>query len=172
MDLYAELILEHAKQPHGAGLREPFAGQSHQVNPTCGDEVTLRIAVQGSGSSTVVRDVSYDIQGCAISQASTSVLHDLVAGQPLSQVHAVADAMHAMVTGRGEVVGDEAVLGDGVALAGVARYPARVTCALLGWMALREALAQATVSLDARTPHVSPDNQPPGDRLPEEQAPP
>ena len=82
MDLYQELILEHSKRPHGAGLREPFEAEVHHVNPTCGDEVTLRL--QLSEDRTRVDDVSYDAQGCAISRASTSVLHDLVAGRPVA----------------------------------------------------------------------------------------
>lgn len=136
MDLYAELVLEHSKRPHGAGLREPYDAQSHQVNPTCGDEVTLRVRLDGD----TVADVSYDAMGCAISKASSSVLHDLVAGQPLEDVRRTSAAMHAMLTSRGQDTGDEDVLGDGVALSGVSKYPARVKCALLGWMALADAL--------------------------------
>lgn len=143
MDLYQELILEHSKRPHGAGLREPFGAQVHHVNPTCGDEVTLRVSLAGSGAQTAVADVSYDAVGCAISRASTSVLHDLVAGRPLREVAGAVDAMRAMLTSRGADPGDEDVLGDGVALAGVAKYPARVKCALLGWMALTDALSQS-----------------------------
>ncbi len=143
MDLYQELILEHSKRPHGAGLREPFGMQVHHVNPTCGDEVTLRVRVEGAGDAAIVGDVSYDAMGCAISRASTSVLHDLVAGRPLHQVRAAQDAMHTMLTSRGADPGDEDILGDGIALAGVARYPARVKCALLGWMALIDALKRA-----------------------------
>jgi nitrogen fixation NifU-like protein len=141
MDLYQELILEHSKAPHGAGLREPYATQVHHVNPTCGDEVTLR--VQLSQDRTAVQDVSFDALGCAISKASTSMLHDLVAGRSLAQVQVTGDAMKAMLTSRGQDAGDEDVLGDGVALSGVAKYPARVKCALLGWMALQDALTQA-----------------------------
>jgi nitrogen fixation NifU-like protein len=140
MDLYQELILEHSKRPHGAGLREPFEAEVHHVNPTCGDEVTLRVHVDGERS--VVSDVSYDALGCAISTASASVLHDLVVGRELDDVHRTYDAMHAMLTSRGADPGDEDVLGDGVALSGVSKYPARVKCALLGWMALQDALTQ------------------------------
>ena len=143
MDLYQELILEHYKRPHGSGLREPFGAQVHHVNPTCGDEVTLRVQVEGTGADAVLSDVSYDALGCAISRASTSVLYDLVVGQPLAQVLATHTAMHAMLTSRGADPGDEDVLGDGIALVGVAKYPARVKCALLGWMALTDALTQA-----------------------------
>ena len=146
MDLYQELILEHSKRPHGAGLREPFGAQVHHINPTCGDEVTLRVQVEGGGDDAVVTDVSYDALGCAISRASTSVLHDLVVGRPLREVLATHTAMHAMLTSRGTVNGDEDVLGDGVALAGVSKYPARVKCALLGWMALTDALTRAAAT--------------------------
>ena len=141
MDLYQELILEHSKRPHGAGLREPFEAEVHHVNPTCGDEVTLRLRL--SADRRRVDDVSYDAQGCAISRASTSVLHDLVAGRPVADGLRAAAAMETMLTSRGADPGDEAVLGDGVALTGVGKYPSRVKCALLGWKALTAALAQA-----------------------------
>ncbi|GAB3596642.1 SUF system NifU family Fe-S cluster assembly protein [Angustibacter peucedani] len=143
MDLYQELILEHSKTPHGSGLREPFGSEVHHVNPTCGDEVTLRVQVDDAADEPVLADVSYDALGCAISKASTSVLHDLVAGRPLPEVARTAEAMRAMLTSRGQDAGDEDVLGDGIALSGVSRYPARVKCALLGWMALQDALTQA-----------------------------
>ncbi|GMA84980.1 iron-sulfur cluster assembly scaffold protein NifU [Angustibacter aerolatus] len=138
-------MLEHSKRPHGAGLREPFGAQVHHVNTSCGDEVTLRVAVDHD----VVSDVSYEAVGCAISRASASVLHDLVAGQPLAQVRASSDAMRAMLTSVGKDPGDEDVLGDGIALAGVSKYPARVKCALLGWMALQDALVQAGAPMAA-----------------------
>ena len=149
MDLYQELILEHSKRPHGAGLRAPFAAEVHHVNPVCGDEVTLRVRMSADGSA--IEDVSYDAQGCAISRASTSVLHDLVAGRTVPDALRTSAAMQAMLTSRGRDPGDEDVLGDGVALAGVAKYPARVKCALLGWMALAAALAQADARATATT---------------------
>jgi nitrogen fixation protein NifU and related proteins len=152
MDLYQELILEHSKRPHGGGLREPFEAQVHHVNPTCGDEVTLRVHLEREGERVVVRDVSYDALGCAISKASSSVLHDLVAGQALDDVERTFEAMRAMLTSRGSDPGDEDVLGDGVALTGVSKYPARVKCALLGWMALQDALHQAAPRTPADNP--------------------
>jgi nitrogen fixation NifU-like protein len=136
VDLYQQLIIEHSKRPHGEGLRDPFAAQAHHVNPTCGDEITLRVALAGD----TVEDVSYDALGCSISRASASVLHDLVVGRSLEEVVTVRDAMQHMLTSRGEDEGDEDVLGDAVAFAGVARYPARVKCALLSWSALADAL--------------------------------
>jgi nitrogen fixation NifU-like protein len=140
MDLYAELILDHAKSPHHAGLRAPYDVEVRQVNPVCGDEVTLRLSLSGQGAEAQVQDVSYDAQGCAISKASTSVLTDLVIGHPASHAVAVGEAIREMVRSRDGSAADEDVLGDAIALQGVARYPARVKCALLGWTALTEAL--------------------------------
>ncbi|ORV49813.1 iron-sulfur cluster assembly scaffold protein NifU [Mycolicibacter engbaekii] len=136
---YQEVILDHYKHPQHRGLREPFGAQVHHVNPTCGDELTLRVALDGEQ----IADVSYDGQGCSISQAATSVLASQVIGLSVDQALATFDAFHEMVSSRGTVEGDEDVLGDGIAFAGVAKYPARVKCALLGWMAFKDALAQA-----------------------------
>ncbi|XVS62437.1 Fe-S cluster assembly sulfur transfer protein SufU [Actinosynnema sp. CA-299493] len=137
--MYQEIILDHYKNPHGRGLRDPFDAESHQVNPTCGDEVTLRVSLDGD----TVRDVSYDGQGCSISQASTSVLTDLVVGKPLDEAFVKMDAFVELMQGRGQVEPDEDVLEDGIAFAGVAKYPARVKCALLGWMAFKDAVARS-----------------------------
>ena len=145
MDLYQELIIEHSKRPHHAGLREPFDAEVHHVNPTCGDEVTLRLHLEGTGEGAVVKDVSYDSLGCSISTASTSVLTDEVVGRTVKEALETHAAMHAMLTSRGQDGGDEDVIGDGVAFAGVAKYPARVKCALLGWMAFTDALHQAGI---------------------------
>ncbi len=142
--MYQEIILDHYRDPHHRGLREPFDAEVHHVNPTCGDEVTLRVRVEDG----VVRDVSYDGQGCSISQASTSVLTDLVIGRPVADGLTTADAFVALLRSRGTMEPDEDVLQDGVAFAGVSRYPARVKCALLGWMAWKDATAQAVASRD------------------------
>ena len=143
MDLYQELILEHSKRPHHAGLREPFDAQVHHINPTCGDEVTLRVQVDGVGPDAVIRDVSYESLGCSISTASASVLADEVIGRTVREALVTHEAMRAMLTSKGADPGDETVIGDGVAFAGVSKYPARVKCALLGWMAFTAALNQA-----------------------------
>jgi nitrogen fixation NifU-like protein len=147
MDLYQELILEHSKRPHHAGLREPYAAEVHHINPTCGDEVILRIDIGGKGDEAVVSDVSYDARGCSISIASSSVLAEEVIGRPVSEALETFEAMRAMLTSKGKVTGDEEVIGDGVAFAGVAKYPARVKCALLGWTAFKDALARAGVDI-------------------------
>ncbi|WP_370329646.1 Fe-S cluster assembly sulfur transfer protein SufU [Mycolicibacterium hippocampi] len=142
--IYQEVILDHYKRPHHRGLREPYGAEVHHVNPTCGDEVTLRVALSEDGET--VRDISYDGQGCSISQASTSVLTDQVIGQTVGDALKTVAAFSEMVSSRGRIEGDEDVLGDGVAFAGVAKYPARVKCALLGWTAFKAALVEASES--------------------------
>jgi len=146
--MYQEVILDHYKHPHHRGLREPFGAEVHHVNPTCGDEVTLRVALSDDGDT--VADISYDGQGCSISQASTSVLTDQIIGQNVHDALATIAAFSDMVSSRGTVEGDEDVIGDGVAFAGVAKYPARVKCALLGWMAFKDALVQASAQSDLK----------------------
>ncbi|HEX3778927.1 MAG TPA: SUF system NifU family Fe-S cluster assembly protein [Pseudonocardiaceae bacterium] len=141
--MYQEIILDHYKHPHGRGLRDPYEAQVHHVNPTCGDEVTLRVHLKGAGTEAEVLDVSYDGQGCSISQASTSVLTDLVVGRTVGSAFGILDAFVELMQGRGNVEPDEDVLEDGIAFAGVAKYPARVKCALLGWMAFKDAVAQS-----------------------------
>ena len=155
MDLYQEIILEHSKRPLHAGLREPFNAQVHHVNPTCGDEVTLRVRVDGDGKSAVVADVSYDATGCSISTAATSVLADEVIGHSVTEALGTFTAMRTMLTSKGADPGDEEAIGDGVAFAGVAKYPARVKCALLGWMAFTDALTQAGVDISETSPSHS-----------------
>jgi nitrogen fixation NifU-like protein len=137
--LYQEIILDHYRKPHHKGLREPFEAQVHHLNPTCGDEITLRVHLNGD----VVADVSYDGQGCAISQASASVMADLVIGKPLSTAIEVHEEFLRLMQSRGEGEPDEDMLEDAVAFAGVSRYPARIKCALLAWMAWKDAAAQA-----------------------------
>lgn len=160
MDLYQQLILDHAKAPHHAGLREPFDAETHHVNTTCGDEVTLRVHVEGSGADAVIKDVSYDSLGCSISTASASVLADEVIGHTARETTTVYAAIRAMLTSRGKDPGDEQVIGDGVALSGVAKYPARVKCALLSWSALADALARAGVDITENPSTVQPQEAP------------
>jgi nitrogen fixation protein NifU and related proteins len=140
--LYQEIILDHYKNPHHAGLRDPFEAEVHHVNPTCGDEVTMRVHLSGTGDQAVVEDVSYDAEGCSISQAATSVMTDLVIGKPLPEALAVHETFLALMQGRGGVEPDEDVLEDAVAFAGVAKFPARIKCALLSWMAWKDATSQ------------------------------
>ena len=138
-NLYQEILLDHYKNPHHKGLREPFEAEVHHVNPTCGDEVTLRVHL----SEGVVQDVSYDALGCSISQASASVMADLVIGKQVDEAMAIHENFLTLMQGRGKIEPDEEVLEDAVAFAGVAKYPARVKCALLSWMAWKDATSQA-----------------------------
>ncbi|KAA2254434.1 SUF system NifU family Fe-S cluster assembly protein [Solihabitans fulvus] len=140
--MYQEIILDHYKNPHGRGLRDEYDAESFQVNPTCGDEVTLRVRLEGSGEAATVAEVSYDGQGCSISQASTSVLTDLVTGHTVAEAFGTMDAFVELMQSRGQLEPDEDVLEDAIAFAGVAKYPARVKCALLGWMAFKDAVAR------------------------------
>jgi nitrogen fixation protein NifU and related proteins len=137
--LYQEIILDHYRSPHHAGLAEPYDVEVHHVNPSCGDEVTLRVSLAGD----VVREVTHSSAGCSISQAATSVMTDLVIGKPVAEGMAAYEKFLELMQGRGSVEPDEDVLEDGVAFAGVAQFPARVKCALLGWSAWRDATAQA-----------------------------
>jgi nitrogen fixation NifU-like protein len=139
--LYQEIILDHYKNPHHQGLREPFEAEVHHVNPTCGDEVTLRVHL----SDGVVSDVSYDAVGCSISQASTSVLTDLVIGKSVEEALSIHQEFLTLMQVKGTVEPDEEVLEDGIAFAGVAKFPARVKCALLSWMAWKDATGRATM---------------------------
>ncbi|MEV0533489.1 Fe-S cluster assembly sulfur transfer protein SufU [Kitasatospora sp. NPDC050463] len=136
--MYQDIILDHYRNPHGKGLRDGDA-EVHHVNPTCGDEITLRVRLDGA---TVV-DVSYESQGCSISQASASVLNDLVVGKTVGEAQAVQEAFLELMQSKGQGEGDEEVLEDAVAFAGVSKYPARVKCALLSWMAWKDATAKA-----------------------------
>jgi nitrogen fixation NifU-like protein len=136
--LYQEIILDHYKHPHHAGLREPYEAEVHHVNPTCGDEVTLRVHL----ADGLVEDVSYDAVGCSISQAAASVMADLVIGKKVDDAVTVHETFLALMQGKGQVEPDEDVLEDGIAFAGVAKFPARVKCALLPWMAWKDATAR------------------------------
>jgi len=147
--LYQEIILDHYRNPHHKGLREPFDAQVHHVNPLCGDEVTLRVALKDAGGEPAVADVSYDALGCSISQASASVLADMVIGKTVREAMGVSDAFRALMQSQGQAEPDEDLLGDAIAFEGVSKYPARIKCALLGWMAWKDATAQALAVADA-----------------------
>lgn len=142
--MYQQVIMDHAREAHGRGLVDldlAHVGQSHQVNTTCGDEVTMRVGLDGDR----VASVSWEGQGCSISQASVSVLHELVEGETVGDAERVGEAFMALMRAKGEGLDDDSedLLGDATAFVGVGKYPARIKCALLGWMALKDALILA-----------------------------
>lgn len=139
--MYQEVILDHYKNPLHAGLRESYDAEVHHVNPSCGDEITLRVHLSEDGLT--VQDVSYDAEGCSISQASTSVMAEEIVGQPVDKALEKLAEFEKMITSRGKEEGDEDLIGDGIAFAGVSKYPARVKCALLGWKAFQAATSEA-----------------------------
>jgi nitrogen fixation NifU-like protein len=138
-NLYQEVILDHYKNPQHKKLNQTYDAQVHHVNPSCGDEITLNVTLDGEN----VKEVSWDGVGCSISQASVSILTDLLIGKSLTQAQEIADSFMHLMQSKGTEKGDEAILEDAVALAGVSQYPARIKCALLGWMAFKDASVQA-----------------------------
>jgi nitrogen fixation protein NifU and related proteins len=140
--MYQQIILDHYKNPHHRGLVDDFDAEVHHVNPTCGDEVTLRLAIKDGA----VAGLGWEGEGCSISQASTSVMSDLVVGRPVDEAIALQQKFLGLMQSRGHAElneEDEEVLEDAVAFEGVSKYPARVKCALLGWMAMKSAVAEA-----------------------------
>ncbi|GIG54419.1 Fe-S cluster assembly sulfur transfer protein SufU [Demequina activiva] len=142
--MYQQVIMDHARQAHGRGLVEielPLVGESHQVNTTCGDEIRLRVGLDGDR----IGAVSWEGQGCSISQASVSVLSELVEGESLEEADRTMDAFRDLMQAKGEPLDDdrEDLLGDATAFVGVGKYPARIKCAMLGWMAFKDAVIQA-----------------------------
>ena len=138
-NLYQEVILDHYKNPQNKKLSPTFDAQVHHINPSCGDEITLNVTLDGQ----TVTAVTWDGVGCSISQASVSILTDLLIGKELSQAQVIADSFMHLMQSKGTEKGDENLLEDAVALAGVSQYPARIKCALLGWMAFKDASVQA-----------------------------
>jgi nitrogen fixation protein NifU and related proteins len=138
--MYREIIVDHYKHPQHRGLLDDFDVEIHHVNPTCGDEVTLRVRV----ADGTVKDVGWVGEGCSISQASTSVMSELVVGRPVDAALAMQEKFLRLMQSQGQAdLSDEEAdeLGDAVAFEGVSKYPARVKCALLGWMAMKGAVA-------------------------------
>src|SRR5690625_2786204 len=145
--MYQEVILDQYKNPQPKGLLEPFQSEVLPVNPSCGDELTLRVQLSDDGKT--VKDVSYDAVGCSISQASTSVMAEEIIGKSLEEANFKLAEFEKMITSRGKEEGDEDIIGDGVAFSGVSQYPARVKCALLGWKAFQAASADALDELES-----------------------
>ena len=143
-ELDQTIILDHYREKHHSGLRDPYEAEVHHVNPSCGDELTLRVHLDGG----TIADMSYAGEGCSISQASTSVLGDLVIGQDINYFSGLYDEFLEMMHSKGEITPDEDRFEDAIAFAGVSKFPARVKCALLAWSALRDAVNQASAKED------------------------
>ncbi len=135
-DLYQEIILDHYRKPHNrAPTLDDEDVHVHHSNPLCGDEMDLRIRVDDDGT---LDQVVFDGEGCSISQASASAMTIAVAGRELKDALELAEDFRLMMHGEEPTRLDD--LQDGIAFQGVARFPVRVKCALLGWMALRDAI--------------------------------
>ena len=138
-NLYQEVILYHYKNPQNKTLSPSYDAQVHHVNPSCGDEIDLNITIKNGA----VAAITWDGVGCSISQASVSILTDLLIGKSIADAYKIYDEFVALMQSKGTITGDEDLLEDAVALAGVSKYPARIKCALLGWMAFKDASVQA-----------------------------
>ena len=136
--LYQEVILDHYKNPLNKKLASNFDVQVHHINPSCGDEITLNLTAVDS----VITAITWDGVGCSISQASVSIASDLLVGKTFARAQEITDEFIDLMQSKGKKTGDEATLEDAVALAGVSQYPARIKCALLGWMAIKDASIQ------------------------------
>ena len=141
--LYQEVILDHYKRPQHKGLAATYDAQVHHVNPSCGDEITLNISLDADK----VAAITWDGVGCSISQASVSILSDLLLGKSIAEADLVLNNFTELMQSKGTMVGDDAILEDAVAMAGVSKFPARIKCALLGWMAYKDAVVQAQAKL-------------------------
>lgn len=138
-NLYQEVILDHYKNPQNKKLADSNDAQVHHVNPSCGDEITLGVKLDGS----TISSINWEGVGCSISQASTSIMSDLLMGKSLEDAETISESFLHLMQSKGTEEGNPDLLEDAVALAGVSQYPARIKCALLGWMAFKDASVQA-----------------------------
>lgn len=141
-NLYQDLLIDHSRERHGYGLVSNASAESHGVNRSCGDEITLHICA-GDG---LIESVNWSGQGCAISQASASMLSDLMQGLPPTECTQRANAFRAMLQSRGKDQGSSELLGDAAALCGVSLYPPRINCAMLAWTAFEDGLSRIAPS--------------------------
>ena len=137
--LYQEVILDHYKNPSHKELLSQPTIKVHHVNPSCGDEQDLTLKL----SNGVIERIGWSGVGCSISQASTSIMTDLVEGKSTKAAMEILQNFTEMIQSKGKDLGNEEKLEDAVAFAGVSKFPARVKCALLGWMALKDAVVQS-----------------------------
>lgn len=136
--MYQEIIVDHVKHPRHYGLHDGASVESHQLNPTCGDEITLQLTLDGD----TITDAAWTGRGCMVSQSSASILAEQLPGLSAAEVSERVESFRASMRSRGEVPVDEDLLGDAVALEGAAKFVARVKCAMLAWVAAEDALAK------------------------------
>lgn len=136
-NLYQEVILDHYKRPEHKGLSILSDVQVHHINPSCGDELTLNLSLVDNRIS-----LTWDGVGCSISMASASMMAGLLTGKTLNEAEPILDSFVSLMQSKGTQSGDEEILEDAVAFAGVSKYPARIKCALLSWMAFKDAAVQ------------------------------
>lgn len=151
----AEITLNNAHESCAVAAGENSAlGQSHQFNPTCGDEVTMRVELSRSANNDetpIVSSIKWDGHGCSISQASLSMMVDLVEGKSVDEALRLDALFHKLMESRGEGFEneeDEDALEDAMVLQGVSRYPMRIKCALLAWEGLKDSIAKASQNLN------------------------
>jgi len=137
--LYQEVILDHYKHPQHKGLNPVFTAQVSHVNTSCGDEIILNLNVENN----VITSITWEGQGCSISQASVSMLSDLVMDKTLDEADVIVISFSELMASKGTATGDPQILEDAVVFAGVSKFPGRVKCALLGWMAFKDAAIQS-----------------------------
>jgi nitrogen fixation NifU-like protein len=142
--LYQEVILDHYKHPLNKGLSESYEAQVHHVNPSCGDEITLNI----SATDGKISSITWDGVGCSISQASVSIASDLLVNKSFAEAEAILNEFTELMQSKGTKEGNPDVLEDAVALAGVSKFPARIKCALLGWMAFKDAAVRINTTTE------------------------
>jgi nitrogen fixation NifU-like protein len=133
--LYQEVILDHYKHPMNKGLSATYGAQVHHVNPSCGDEITLNLTAENG----IITKITWDGVGCSISQASVSIASDLLLNKSFAEADSILNDFTELMQSKGSQQGNPEVLEDAVALAGVSKFPARIKCALLGWMAFKDA---------------------------------
>ncbi|WP_300343183.1 Fe-S cluster assembly sulfur transfer protein SufU [Nesterenkonia sp.] len=139
--LYQQVILDHSRQRSGYGELDQPQGESFQVNPTCGDECRVQVRLDGRR----LGQLGWTGRGCSISQASLSIMHEMLEGESIDDAEELGELFRELMHARGKELEPQKQeqLEDLSAFTGVAQYPARIKCALLGWMALRDAIIQA-----------------------------
>ncbi|MBV7412103.1 SUF system NifU family Fe-S cluster assembly protein [Dermabacteraceae bacterium TAE3-ERU27] len=152
--MYTEIIFEHDKRPQHAGLREDFDSEVHHVNPSCGDELTMRLLIEGEGDDALVKDISYEAVGCAMSRASASIMADLFIGKTVAHAKKVMENFEGAMKSRGADAGDEELIEDGVALLGASKFPGRVKCVLLPWKAYQALIVEAQAKHEKDAPEA------------------